>query len=169
MKRLKEKIHEKYRENWDQALTRILDIYQSPDNFMVDINILEHPEVLNCTQQSHSLLRFLNAVGKFHKESGKLPQPTVLPDMHTTTANYIALKEVYKKQHYQDVQKLMGLIGEGVDEATVSEYVNNMENLEMVEMTPYAKELESPDTMMLNYLQAQKDILISLRAYTNSE
>lgn len=37
----------------------------------------------------------------------------------------------------------------------------------MVEMTPYWKELENPDTMMLNYLQSQKDILISLRAFKN--
>ena len=38
----------------------------------------------------------------------------------------------------------------------------------MVEMTPFCKELENPDTMMLNYLQSQKDILISLRAYKTS-
>lgn len=82
---------------------------------MVDINILEHPEVIKATNESHILLRFLNAVGKFYKETRKLPQPTVLPDMHTTTINYIELKAVYKQEHQRDIKKLVEFIGEGVD------------------------------------------------------
>ena len=108
---------------------------------MIDISILDNPQVINASPQSHSLLRFLNAVGKFFKETGKLPQPTVLPDMHTTTVSYIELKQVYKTQHNRDIEKLSEYIGEGVEPELISEYINNLENLEMVEMTPYAKEL----------------------------
>ncbi len=43
------------------------------------------------------MIVFLKAVGAFLKKNQCLPQPTVLPDMHTATANYIELKNVYKE------------------------------------------------------------------------
>ena len=85
--------------------------------------------------------------------------------MHTTTSIYIELKNVYKQQHGKDVQRLMELMGVGSDQALISDYVNNLSNLEVVEMRSYADELENPDTSILNYLQNEKDMLISMRAY----
>ena len=39
---LKEKLHENYRDNFNEALSRIYDLFQTSDNFMIDINLLDH-------------------------------------------------------------------------------------------------------------------------------
>lgn len=40
LKALKARIHHDYRENIDQALSRIFDAFQTPDNYMIDIGLL---------------------------------------------------------------------------------------------------------------------------------
>lgn len=82
----------------------------------------------------------------FYKENKSLPQTTDLPDMHTSTANYLRLKEVYKEQHSKDLDKIVELMGENVDRETISSYINNIQNLNIQEFTPYADELEKPQS-----------------------
>lgn len=43
--------------------------------------------------------------------------------------------------------------------------MNNLGSLEVVEIRPYHEELLNPDTMMLNYLADEKNLLICERAY----
>lgn len=52
---------------------------------MIDIGLLTNENVKNCSKNSHLMAKFLYATQKFHEETGKLPQPTEMPDMHTTT------------------------------------------------------------------------------------
>ena len=60
--------------------------------------------------------------------------------MHTTTANYIELKNVYKEQHERDLSRLAELMElEEGDRKTVSDYINNLSNLEVIEMKPYSQ------------------------------
>ena len=40
--KLKEKIHENYRDNFTEALARIYDLFQTADNFMIDIGLFDH-------------------------------------------------------------------------------------------------------------------------------
>ena len=82
-------IGEDHRESFTEAAARTLDLYQSADNYLPDISIFEHPQVLAATADSPPLLQFLRACGHFYKNTGGLPQPTQLPDMHTSTKIYL--------------------------------------------------------------------------------
>jgi hypothetical protein len=52
-----------------------LDLYQSADNFLLDISIFDNPHVVSATADSPALLQFLKACGHFYKTIGGLPQP----------------------------------------------------------------------------------------------
>ncbi len=66
------------------------------------------------------MLKFLWATNQFFEETGKLPQPTLLPDMGTTTEKYIGLKHIYNLKHKNDtitiIEKIKAKFGdENVD------------------------------------------------------
>lgn len=61
------------------------------------MSIFDNVFVQNADKTSSKLPIFLKACCYYYKQTGSLPQPTVLPDISTTTANYIDLKDVYKE------------------------------------------------------------------------
>ena len=80
------------------------------------------------------------------KRKGHLPQPTDLPDMETSTNLYIELKEVYKTQHEEDIKTLEEIMKEVYGEVPLSrhklsELINNLEAIQIMEIDPYYKEL----------------------------
>ena len=80
------------------------------------------------------------------KRKGHLPQPTDLPDMETSTNLYIELKEVYKTQHEEDIKTLEEIMKEIYGEVPLSrhklsELINNLEAIQIMEIDPYYKEL----------------------------
>ena len=79
-------------------------------------------------------------------KKGHLPQPTDLPDMETETHMFIELKNVYKAQHQQDISTLeeimKGLYGKvPLSRHKISELINNIEAVQVMEFDPYFKEL----------------------------
>lgn len=57
---------EDHRDNFSEAIQRTLDLFQTPDNFLLDIGLFTHPRVLSATAQSPHVLQFLFACGKFY-------------------------------------------------------------------------------------------------------
>ena len=118
---------------------------------MIDINLFDHPLTEKCNENSHLMILFLKAAGVYLKQHKCLPQPTILPDMHTSTANYIELKNVYKSEHHRCVKEICSMINEDfpavkVDEGTISNYIDNLGNLEVVEMRAFSDEILNPET-----------------------
>ena len=77
---------------------------------MIDISLLSHPLTKTTDSSTHLMLHFLKVTEQYFQENGYLPQPATLPDMHTTTANYIELKNVYKEEHSRCVRELCNKI-----------------------------------------------------------
>lgn len=103
-------IGEDHRESFSEAAGRTLDLYQSADNFLPDISIFENPHVAAANADSPAILQFLRACGHFYKTNGGLPQPTQLPDLHTSTRIYLELKQVYRQQHELDIARLQEIL-----------------------------------------------------------
>lgn len=82
-------IGEDHRESFTEAAGRTLDLYQSADNFLPDISIFDNPHVTAANADSSPVLQFLRACAYFYRSTGGLPQPTLLPDMHTSTKIYL--------------------------------------------------------------------------------
>lgn len=53
-----------------------------------------------------------------------------------------------------------------VDEGKISNYIDNLGNLEVVEMRPFSDEILNPETEILNWLGNEKNIFLALRAYS---
>ena len=80
------------------------------------------------------MIMFLKAAKVYLKNNNCLPQPTTLPDMHTSTANYIELKNVYKEEHHRSVQEICKTIHEWFPNADlspeqISSFIDNLGNL----------------------------------------
>jgi hypothetical protein len=170
LQRIRKLVHSDYRENIDQAITNVLDISRNPDNFMIDIGLLSHQMVTSSNKDSHPMAKFLYAANTMFTETGQLPQPTEMPDMHTTTEGFINLKNIYKQKHSEDVNKLCEIIAQHfgdteTDKSLISDYINNLHFLEIVEMNKYAQELQNPDAEFLNYMSHEKDLLIAIRSF----
>ncbi len=95
-----------------------------------------------------------------------------LPDISTSTKDYLEIKELYKHEHERNKIVLLKIIGEifpnyKVDEYLLGEYVNNIDGLKIVKMRPYFEELESPDVTgaCMEYLGDAKSLFITLRTY----
>ena len=66
--------------------------------------------------------------------------------METSTNLYIELKEVYKTQHEEDIKTLEEIMKEIYGEVPLSrhklsELINNLEAIQIMEIDPYYKEL----------------------------
>ena len=66
--------------------------------------------------------------------------------METSTNLYIELKEVYKTQHEEDIKTLEEIMKEVYGEVPLSrhklsELINNLEAIQIMEIDPYYKEL----------------------------
>ena len=82
------------------------------------------------------------------KRTNHLPQPTDLPDMETQTKLFVELRQVYKAQHEIDISELENIMKElyGLETAPlgrhkISELINNLEAIQVIEFDPYFKEL----------------------------
>lgn len=82
-------IGEDHRENFTEAGNRTLDLFQTVDNFLPDITLLDSPFVLEANKDSPHALQFLLACRTFYQRHNGLPQTTKLPDMHTSTKQYL--------------------------------------------------------------------------------
>lgn len=118
------------------------------------------------------MVKFLYACQKFLTRTGLVPQPTSLPDMNTTTQKFISLKNIYKQKHESDINEIVSIIeGEfgrdGIDRNIISDYINNLGNLEVVEMRKYADELRNPNKEELKhyYIPNQEDLYLALRSF----
>jgi hypothetical protein len=81
----------------NEAITRAFDLYQTLDNFLPDISILHDTNVQSANSSSPFLYLFLKAVKKFiSQHNANLPQIVRLPDISTSTKDYLDLKEIYK-------------------------------------------------------------------------
>jgi hypothetical protein len=58
-------IGEDHRESFTEASTRTLDLFQTSDNFLPDISLLENPYALAATADSPHVLQFLLATRHF--------------------------------------------------------------------------------------------------------
>jgi len=54
---------EDHRDNFNEAAGRTFDLFQTPDNFLEDISIFEHPKLADAKANSPSLIIFLRACG----------------------------------------------------------------------------------------------------------
>lgn len=77
--------------------------------------------------------------------------------MDTTTKRFIELKNIFKEKHAEDLKVLVDKIRqrfqEEVNESQISDYINNLNNLEIIKMKPYFEELKKPDVnSFCNYL-----------------
>lgn len=116
---------------------RTLDLYQSADNFLPDISIFENLHVTAANADSLAILQFLRACGHFYKTNGGLPQPTQLPDMHTSTRIYLELKQVYRQQHELDIARLQEILLEltGANKLAnnqISDFIDNLASLQII-------------------------------------
>jgi hypothetical protein len=86
---------------------------------------------------SPAVLQFLRACGRFYKDNASLPQPTQLPDMHTSTRIYLELKQVYRQEHELDVTRLQQILLEltGANKLSndeVSYFIDNLAALQII-------------------------------------
>ena len=80
------------------------------------------------------------------EHNNNLPQIVRLPDISTSTKAYLQLKAIYKYEHEKHLQRLKEIIhgwwpNYVVDDELLSEYVNNIDALKIVNMRPYFEEL----------------------------
>ena len=106
------------------------------------------------------------------QHNNNLPQVVRLPDISTSTKDYLELKEIYKNEHKKHLQNLEDIIHGWypdylIDIDLLGEYVNNIDALKIVKMKPYFEELENPDTITssINWLGDNKNLLVALRVF----
>lgn len=64
------------------------------------MTLFDIPSNIEITTQTQFIYIFLKAVKQFmSKHNGSLPQIVRLPDISTSTKDYIELKNIYKQQH----------------------------------------------------------------------
>ncbi len=95
-----------------------------------------------------------------------------LPDISTSTKDYLELKNVYKLENEKCklvVRKIVEELFPGyvIDEELLGEYVNNIDALKIVKMRAYYEELKEPDvaTACLEYLGDVKSLFVAMRTY----
>ncbi len=81
----------------NEAITRAFDLYQTSDNFLPAIDIFDQQNIVSATNSSEFIYIFLKAVKEFMAQHNQnLPQIVRLPDISTSTKDYLELKEIYK-------------------------------------------------------------------------
>lgn len=103
----------------------------------------------SASEHSTPVLIFLRLCAQLLKETGHLPQPTSLPDIETSTQSYLELKQVYKSQHQLDLSRLEAIMRQlynkqpadtlPLSRETLSEYINDIEAIQVMELGPYWK------------------------------
>lgn len=77
-------------------MTRTFDLFQTYDNFLPSLDILEDENINVATNSSNFVYIFLKAVKDFMSRHNNLPQIVRLPDISTSTKDYLELKSIYK-------------------------------------------------------------------------
>jgi hypothetical protein len=91
--------------------------------------------------------------------------------MHTSTLIYLELKKVYREEHELDVNRLQAILLEltGANRLTnneISNFIDNLTSLQIIEFAEYCKELEHVDNPNLPWEAPEwRNILLALRAY----
>ena len=163
-------IGEDHRDNLTEAGSRTLDLFQTVDNFLPDITLLDSPYVLEASKDSSHALQFLLACRTFYQRHNGLPQTTKLPDMHTSTKQYLELKQIYRHQHEIDIAELQAILKESIDSSLssdeISDFIDSIDALKILEFGEYSKELEKVDNPNLQWEAPEwRHILLALRAY----
>lgn len=71
---------------------------------------------LHAEDQSKNLHILLNALGKYLSSPPHLPPISPkLPDMHSSTASYISLQNLFKQQFLEDLARFKGNLAETLD------------------------------------------------------
>ncbi len=109
----------------------------------------------------------MKAVSIYYQKNKQIPQPTNLPDIHTSSALYIELKHAYKKHHQSSKTEVINILKDQfpnskIDEDLVSFYIENMNGLKIVSLRKYRDELE---IIRLDDLYDEKDTYLAIRIY----
>jgi len=92
-------------ENFQEAVDYAHRAYQKPQVDHLVAQVFSDAKAAVLTKASRAFWLIAHAVNQFvqHEGHGFLPVSPALPDMHSTTANYIKLKEIFKAKFDEDV------------------------------------------------------------------
>ncbi|KAL2222255.1 hypothetical protein M432DRAFT_540833 [Thermoascus aurantiacus ATCC 26904] len=94
-------------ENFDEAVAAVLKSI-NPFSLRSTIrDIFEMEQCINPKRDSDNFWIIASAIRAFYNKHGVLPLPGSLPDMKATSADYIALQNIYKAKARKDVEEVM--------------------------------------------------------------
>ena len=96
--------------NFQEAYDHAFHVYipsQIPTNVQ---NLIDHPKASTSSFNSSSFWIMMSALKTFVATFGSLPCMGSVPDMTSTTENYIALQTVYAEKAAEDVTKFTSII-----------------------------------------------------------
>lgn len=97
-------------ENFDEAVGAVLKSI-NPFSLRSSIReIFEMGQCVNLKQDSDNFWIIASAIRAFYNKHGVLPLPGSLPDMKATSADYIALQNIYKSKARKDLEEVLETI-----------------------------------------------------------
>lgn len=158
-------------ENFDEAVKngwRAYSKYSIPAEVQ---EIMNDPAASSLTASSDRFWFFVAALRKFVAQEGEstfLPLAGGIPDMHSSTRNYIALQKVYQEKAEKDVDAFMGHLEAAMKEAgykgepamreEVKRFCKNAANLRLIRHSPYGQKLDKDmlESMLNNEDEPEK-------------
>ncbi|KAL2003993.1 hypothetical protein VTN02DRAFT_1056 [Thermoascus thermophilus] len=94
-------------ENFDEAVGAVLKSINPFSLRSTTREIFEMDQCVNLKQDSDNFWIIASAIRAFYNKHGVLPLPGSLPDMKATSADYIALQNLYKSKARKDLEEVL--------------------------------------------------------------